>query len=114
MNMGNILNGCKQVKDGIVESAKGLYHGDKGQTAAGAIMLVSGAITLFIGILVVSEIYNNIDRSKFTTVMNTTFVAVLGFTMTGFLLLGISLIVLGAAIILGYVQMLSGGGMRMR
>jgi hypothetical protein len=112
--MRNILNGCKQIKNGIVGIAKGLYHGDKGQTATGAIMLVSGSITIFIGILVVSEIYNNINRSNFTTVMNTTFVAVLGFTMTGFLLLGISLIVLGAAIILGYVQMLSGGGMRIR
>ncbi len=185
----------------------GLLRGDKGQTGTGAILLIAGAITIFIGIMIVGEFYtavigtgytnesvgsftvaqnyttftvanpriSNLEtfavRNESTTatlndsfgatgcanvpcyrivnrdtgvinftlsyagekpigtdaiyvdytqsnlreaVIRTTLIAAMGFTMTGFLLLGISLIVLGAAIILGYVQMLSGGGMRLR
>ena len=186
-----------------------LLRGDEGQTAAGAILLVAGAITIFIGIMVVGEMYGAVIGTSYTNeslgsfggnnitslsvanprmsnletivvrnisttmtlntsfdswgcsnvpcyniidydtgainvtlgyaqtvnvsgqdgstdtiyidytqsslkeaVIRTTLLAAMGFTMTGFLLLGISLIVLGAAIILGYVQILSGGGIR--
>lgn len=82
---------------------------DKAQAAVG-IALVVTAITIFIGILIVSEVARGINRSSFTTAQNATFTTTLNNALTGFSLLGIAMIVLGAVAILRFVGLLGGGG----
>jgi len=71
---------------------------------AGAILVVVGGALLFIGIFLNSEIKTSVDRSGFTTAENTTFDDISDNVDTAFTLLGVGLIVAGAAIIISILR----------
>ena len=70
----------------------------------GAILVVVGGALLFIGIFLNSEIKTSVDRSGFTTAENTTFDDISDNVDTAFTLLGVGLIVAGAAIIISILR----------
>lgn len=70
----------------------------------GAMLVVVGAAMLFIGIFLNSEIKGAINRSGFSTAENTTFVGISGNVDTAFTLLGVGMIVAGAAIIISILR----------
>lgn len=87
-----------------------LRLGNKGQAGglglvAGATLLVVGVVFLLIGIFISSEMIDTINGSVTAgTDAQTTFDSVSGNLWSGFTIAGISLIVIGAVIILGLLR----------
>ncbi len=74
------------------------------QQIAGFKLIVVGAVFLFIGLFVVSAVDQAIDRSNFTASANSTYDSIFNNAMAGFNMAGISLIVIGAVIVLGLLD----------
>jgi len=86
---------------------KSLYDdkaANMGILALGAIAVVAGAATLYVGMLVNSQIQSNISRSGFSAAENTTYTGINTNVNTAFTLIGVGLIVTGAAIILSVIR----------
>ena len=79
--------------------------------AMGAIFIVIGAATLFIGMLVNNKIESSIDRTSFSAAENTTYDGIKSNVNTAFSLMGISFIVAGAGIIFASFGGFAGGRM---
>ena len=79
--------------------------GKKGQggVVGNVITVAVVAIVIFITMLLIVSVRDSIDRSGFSTADNTTFDSVVTNTNTALTLLGISLIVLGAIVIIGII-----------
>lgn len=81
-----------------------LAKGEAGNPIVGATLIVVGAVALFIGIFVVGEVDDAIDRSGWTAEMNTSFTGIRTNAFSAFTLMGVALIVIGAGFIIGYLR----------
>jgi hypothetical protein len=70
--------------------------------AGSVFMVVAGAIGLFVGIWVISLVINSVSQAGWTTAANTTYTTVQTTVFNSFTLLAVGLIVLAAAVIIGY------------
>jgi hypothetical protein len=75
--------------------------GNKGITAA-VFLVVAGAIGLFVGIWVISLVINSVTQTNWTATANSTYTTVQSTVFNAFSLLAVGLIVLAAAVIIGY------------
>ena len=89
--------------EGFSNVAKDLLFNEKGDIQEGAVLVVVGAASLFIGLYVVDALDDAILRGGWTAQQNTTYTSILNNTFTAFNLLGVALIVIGAGLILAYL-----------
>jgi len=88
---------------GIRTTMKDLLFDEKGDIQEGAVLVVVGAASLFIGLYVVDALDDAILRNDWSAAQNTTYTSILNNTFTAFNLLGVALIVIGAGLILAYL-----------
>ena len=88
---------------GVKDTLKNMLFDEKGDIQEGAILVVVGAASLFIGLYVVDALDDAINRSGWSAQQNTTYTSILNNTFTAFNLLGVALIVIGAGLILAYL-----------
>lgn len=79
-----------------------LKHSMKGQIAQSTTTIIAAAVSIFIGIWVLSMIMNSISQSGWSAAANTTYTTVQTTTWNAIQLLSVGLVVLAAAIILTY------------
>jgi len=65
-------------------------------------MVVAGAISLMVGIWVISLVINSVSQSGWGSAANSTYATVQTTVFNSFTLLAVGLIVLAAAVIIGY------------
>lgn len=65
-------------------------------------MVVAGAIALMVGIWVISLVINSVSQAGWSAAANTTYTTVQSTVFNSFTLLAVGLIVLAAAVIIGY------------
>ena len=75
---------------------------NKGIIAASVVMVIGAAITIFIGIWILSLVMTSIDQSSFSTAANTTYAQVQSITWNSIQLLAIGLIVMAFAVIMTF------------
>jgi hypothetical protein len=68
-------------------------------------MVVAGAIGLFVGIWVISLVIQSVNQGGWTAAANSTYATVQTTVFNSFTLLAVGLIVLAAAVIIGYFGM---------
>lgn len=82
--------------------AKLLKLSRKGLIAGTVIMVVTVAMTITIGIWVISIFYGAIDQGSWSTEANNTFTNVQTYTWSGIQLLAVGIIILAAGVLLSY------------
>lgn len=65
-------------------------------------MVVAGAIALMVGIWVISLVMNSVNQANWSAEANTTYTTTTNTVFNSFTLLAVGLIVLAAAVIIGY------------
>ena len=95
--------GMRMKTEGFSNVAKDLLFDEKGDIQEGAVLVVVGAASLFIGLYVVDALDDAILRGTWSAAQNTTYTSILNNTFTAFNLLGVALIVIGAGLILAYL-----------
>lgn len=65
-------------------------------------MVVAGAIGLFVGIWVISLVMNSINQEGWSSAANSTYTTVKTTIFNAFTLLSVGMVVLAAAVIIGY------------
>ena len=100
----NIWETASRMKvSGVKDTMKNMLFDEKGDVQEGAVLVVVGSASLFIGLYVVDALDDAIDRTGWATNLNSTYDTILSNTFTAFNLLGVALIVIGAGLILAYL-----------
>jgi len=80
----------------------------KGLVGGTVVMVITSAMTIVIGIWVISIFYNSISQANWSATANTTYTNVQTYGWNSIQLLAIGLIILAAGTILGYFGMFGG------
>jgi hypothetical protein len=75
----------------------------KNKGAAPVIMLVVAAVAILIGLVIIASLEGTVDQGGWTSTANTTMTALFSTTYSALRLAIISLLVLAASLILGYL-----------
>lgn len=89
-----VLN-LEKVKERLLSSSR------KGYVSGTVQAVIAAAVTIFVGIWVLSTVVNSIDTTNFTSQANQTYSQVQNTTWSAITLLTVGLIVLAAVVILG-------------